>query len=313
MAEIDELLSSTLKRVAQPGDPAGVADAIRSRVDAGDTGTPAASSGFGAGGVAGWLPWIGLVVVAGLVGGAIGATGVLGASGTADAADRESILTSGSIDNTTEALGCPGGVAVSRLEPGQRVLIVARSDDSHWLGVRDPLDLGRTVWLPIGVVAVDAGQDGVGTLPVGGCPAPLVAQETPVPVPPAPEPAPEPEPEPEPLPEPVPVPADTTGPVLGQSSASPNPISMEGYPECGPTLSTVSVFATDPSGVASVSASWSGGGAALVPSGTMWSFPFSEGTIGFANTVYTITLTAVDALGNATSTAVNVTVLYCLI
>lgn len=48
MADIDVLLSASLKRIAQPGDAAGVADAIRARVDAGDTGTPATSSGFGA-------------------------------------------------------------------------------------------------------------------------------------------------------------------------------------------------------------------------------------------------------------------------
>ena len=126
----------------------------------------------------------------------------------------------------------------------------------------------------------------------------MLAEEAPAPAPPAPEPGPAP---------------DTTGPALGQQSASPNPISMEFYPECGATVATVSVFATDPSGVASVSASWTGGGAALSPSGNSWSFPFSEATIGFTDTVYTITLTAVDALGNASSTAVNVTVLYCLV
>lgn len=304
MAEIDVLLSSTLKRVAEPGDSAGVADAIRSRIAAGDTGSPAASSGFGAGGVLSWLPWIGLVVVAGLVGGTLGATGVF-ASGEVVGADRHSLLTTGSLEHAVGASGCPGGPAVVRLEPGQRVLALVRNDDSDWLGVRDPLDLGRTVWLPASLVTLDDGQSAVDTLPVGGCPAPVLAEETPAPAPPAPAPGPAPEPEPEP--------ADTTGPDVGQQSASPNSISMEFYPECGETVATVSVFATDPSGVASVSASWTGGSAALSPSGNSWSFPFSEATIGFKDTVYTITLTAVDALGNASSTAVNVTVRYCLI
>ena len=63
MAEIDDLLSSTLKRVAHPGDAAGVADAIRSRVDAGDTGTPATSSGFGRRGFFRWWPWIAALVL----------------------------------------------------------------------------------------------------------------------------------------------------------------------------------------------------------------------------------------------------------
>lgn len=48
MAELDVMLSETLKRAATPGDPTGVADAIRARVAAGDTGTPASTSGFGA-------------------------------------------------------------------------------------------------------------------------------------------------------------------------------------------------------------------------------------------------------------------------
>ena len=42
---LDELLSGSLKRAAQPGDSAGVADTIRARVAAGDTGTPGPSSG----------------------------------------------------------------------------------------------------------------------------------------------------------------------------------------------------------------------------------------------------------------------------
>ena len=35
MADIDSMLSESLQRIAQPGDPTGVADAIRARVDAG--------------------------------------------------------------------------------------------------------------------------------------------------------------------------------------------------------------------------------------------------------------------------------------
>ena len=47
MAELDAVLRDAFARAAEPGDPAGVAAAIRARVDAGDTGTPAATSGFG--------------------------------------------------------------------------------------------------------------------------------------------------------------------------------------------------------------------------------------------------------------------------
>jgi hypothetical protein len=67
MAEIDDLLSTTLKRVAEPGDPAGVADSIRSRMDAGDTGTPTSSSGFGSP-VRRWWPWLSVLLIIVLLG-----------------------------------------------------------------------------------------------------------------------------------------------------------------------------------------------------------------------------------------------------
>ena len=69
MADIDVLLSASLKRIAQPGDAAGVADAIRARVDAGDTGTPATASGFGA------RPWW-LFLLSGLLVILVAVTGV---------------------------------------------------------------------------------------------------------------------------------------------------------------------------------------------------------------------------------------------
>src|SRR5690349_4735895 len=144
MAEIDVLLSSSLKRVAQPGDPAGVADAIRSRVDAGDTGTPASSSGFGGGGPLSWLPWIGVIAVAGIVGGTMGATGVFGEEAAPPPPSPAGI--SSYIDGHVDGLACPGGAVIGSLDPGQRVYAVERSDDTAYLSVRDPYDLTRTVW-----------------------------------------------------------------------------------------------------------------------------------------------------------------------
>lgn len=64
---LDELLSSSLKSAAEPANSAGVADAIRARVAAGDTGTSVASST-----APGWTPprprWIGPMIgaIAGL-------------------------------------------------------------------------------------------------------------------------------------------------------------------------------------------------------------------------------------------------------
>lgn len=76
MTELDDMLRGSFARIAEPGDPTGVAAAIQSRVDSGDTGTPASSSGFG-GGLRPWLPWIGLAIVVAITGGAVGASGVL--------------------------------------------------------------------------------------------------------------------------------------------------------------------------------------------------------------------------------------------
>jgi hypothetical protein len=298
MAELDDMLSESLKRAATPGDPTGVADAIRARVAAGDTGTPASTSGFGAASAPlSWLPWIGVVVVAGLAGAAIGVSGFVGRP-TVEVAvvGSTTILTT-----DAPAAACPGGPAIATVPADTRVLAVAQSDDAAHLGVRDPDDFSSILWLSTSDVAVDEGQTAV--LPTGApCPVAVIA---------APEPAPA--PTPTPTEAPGPVPDDTTGPSLS-ASAQPTIITMQGFSAyCGPDVSTVSVSADDPSGIAGVTASWSGGSANLSGSGSSWSFGFSEDTTGVADTPYTITLTATDGAGNTSSTAVVVTVTYCLI
>jgi hypothetical protein len=75
LKDIDSLLRDSFARIAEPGDPAGVVDSIRARMDAGDTGTPANSSGFGS--RRGWFwPYLAGAVVLGVLGGALGASGV---------------------------------------------------------------------------------------------------------------------------------------------------------------------------------------------------------------------------------------------
>lgn len=86
MAEIDDVLSSALKRVAEPGDPTGVADAIRARIAAGDTGTPASSSGFRRTGWRRWLPWIGALLLLLLIGGTVAVISLNNNRGTVDVA-----------------------------------------------------------------------------------------------------------------------------------------------------------------------------------------------------------------------------------
>lgn len=288
MAEIDTLLGDSLKRLAQPGDAAGVADAIRSRVDAGDTGTPATSSGFGGGNPLSWLPWVGLVVVAGIAGGAVGASGVLMPP------QPEPVLFAGTLDSSVTATGCPGGAGVVDLSRGTRVLAVVRSDDSAYLGVRDPLELGRTVWLPAGVVVIDEGQPAVDTLPIDGCPVPTLLAETPAPAP-APTTAPAPQ-----EPAPPPPPSDTTPPTLGQAFGTPNP-----FYNAEPI--TITAFASDNVGVSTVLISWSGAvsGSSSMSNvgGTQWQHVFSTTAQSFGQV--TFTMVAVDGAGNQ-SPPVNV-------
>lgn len=301
--ELDGVLRDALQRAAQPGDSTGVADAIRSRVAAGDPGTSVASStapGWG-GGAFSWLPWLGLIVLAGVGGTALGASGVFASEPREILAGYTAVL-----DDSAPASSCPGGPVIGELFAGDRVLAVARSEDSAYLGVRDPNDFARTLWFERSVVVVDAGQVDVDSLPVEACPVATVEV-----VEPTPEPTIDPIPVPGPAPQPAP--GDTTPPSLANANANPKTISMQGFPECGPTVSLISINVTDPGGVQSVTASWTGGNAGLNRSGNTWSFSFSEDTIGFTDTNYTITLTATDASGNAESTAVAVTVEYCLI
>lgn len=87
---LDDLMRRALNDAAKPADPAGVADALRARVDDGDLGVTVSSSvapGWGGLGVRAWLPWLGVIVAAAIVVGTLGATGVLGGSnsGTTDA------------------------------------------------------------------------------------------------------------------------------------------------------------------------------------------------------------------------------------
>lgn len=286
MAELDELLSTTLKRIAPPADPSGVADAIRARVEAGDLGVSATSStapGWGGGGAAGWLPWIGLVVVAGLVGGGIGVSGVAGA-----ATDEVAVVGHTSVlDATVGAQLCPGGPVVRTMTAGTRALLVERSEDSGYLGLRDPGDFSRTVWLPASVVAVDEGQD-VGALPVGeACPVVTVEAIQPVVVPVAPTPE-----QPKPG-----APKDATAPSITGIGASPTVI-------INAESTTITVTATDNVGVAGVQLSWTGGVSGstnMTRSGSSWVFTFSSNSP--TPNDLTFTARAVDAAGNLSSPA----------
>ena len=288
MAEFDELdsrLRDALGRAAEQGDSTGVADAIRARVAAGDPGTSVSSStapGWG-GGVFSWLPWLALIVAGAIVGGAVGVSGLVGRPEGATVVDVPAALA-----ESAPAYACVDGERIGRLAAGTRVLATQRSDDSRWVGVRDPGSVGSTVWVGLGDVALDGGMSALDALPVGGaCPVAVVSTPTPTPTP-------------------EPIPVDSTDPAISQASASPAQLYMINNQR----TSTISAVVTDAGGVASVTATWSGvasGSASMQRNGSQWSLAYTapEGT---ATGTITFTIEARDRAGNRSSTTVNVQV-----
>jgi len=286
---LDELLSGSLKRAAQPGDSAGVADTIRARVAAGDVGTPAPSGsapGFG-GGPAGWLPWVGAIVVLGLVGGVLGVTGVVG-----HPVDSVTVSTSSTLmPPTVQASSCPDGPVVASVERGARVVALARSADGAEVQMRNPSDVNQLVWIPVGELVSDSGQTPVAGLPVGpSCPTVTVAQAPVVVTPVTPG-----------TPTKPGAPKDTTAPSEGKPTAT-----------FGNCHTTISVTASDNVSVTSVSISWTGtntGSGAMNRVGGHWEYV----TNGFHDGSTTFAVIAHDAAGNASPSNSVTTSLQCLI
>jgi hypothetical protein len=283
MAEFDGLdsrLRDAFAEAAEQGDSTGVADAIRSRVAAGDSGTSVAGGtapGWG-GGAFSWLPWLGLIVLAGIGGTALGTSGVF-------ASEPREILTgyTAVLDDSAPASSCPGGPVIGELFAGDRVLAIARSEDSGHLGVRDPNDFARTLWFERSVVVVDAGQADVDSLPIDACPVATVEVI-----------------EPTPTPEPIPVPvADTSAPVITQAGGSlpfhsangePTTITATAFDDRGVARIDVAVFRPD-GGTATTQMQNAGGGT--------WSYVYSPGPSPTGS--YRFVLTAFDAAGNASA------------
>jgi hypothetical protein len=283
---LDELLSSSLKSAAEPAASAGVADAIRSRVAAGDTGTSVAGStapgwGGSASGVMTIVAPIALIVVAGAVGGALGASGLLGLTPATSTGDIPTYVIS---PDTAPIYSCPGGPLIGAISANTRVLAVARDADGAFLGARNPDDLASTIWFATGDLILDAESPDLASLPIEECPPVTVTEVTPTPTP---------EPTQQPTNEPQP-PSDTTAPTVTKIGASPMAIYSNG---CVPNTSTVSAFdASDDVGVTGVRATWVGGSADLVKSGNTWSFVYSPVPNYDGNVP--INLVARDAAGN---------------
>jgi len=314
MADLDTLLRDSFERLAEHGDPSGVARAIQARVDAG--GGPGPSTGPGGGilgGFRSWIPWVGLALVAGVAGGAAGLGGAFGVPPTPVPGIR------GTTDGGVQAFACPGGSAVQRLQPGERVLAVERSDDKAWLAVRDPYALTRIVWLPAGIVVVDSGQPAVDTLAIGACPpAPSLDPLPVVTEAPAPAPAPAPGPHPKPTKSSPPPAPDTTPPSISASGWSPGTIVGTNGPHTGLACTpddyaaTLTVTASDNVGVTSVSASSNFGASTVTQtghSGSSYTYKIvANYDNGSSHTSVTVTFTAHDSAGNTASVAKTVTV-----
>jgi hypothetical protein len=260
--------------------------------------TPAAPAAAAAGGFLPWLPWIGAVIVVGAVGAAAGA---LGAFGTPEPAKASSAIVLGT---GIDALDCPAGAPVAHLVGGERVLALKRSDDSHYVQVRDPYDINQLVWLSAGIVSIDKHEPAIGTLAVAGCPKPTMALDA-LPVAPVVPTAPTPgKPGHVTPPAPPAPPKETVKPIIIKASANPTTVYNDG-------ATTLSVVASDNVGVTGVTATWSGsatGSAALHLVGGTWQMSFSSSrTDGPSYGNITFTLVAHDAAGNA-STGANVVV-----
>ena len=106
-------------------------------------------------------------------------------------------------------------------------------------------------------------------------------------------------------------PPDTTGPSVSALGLTTGVINETGFEFCvAPFTSTATATITDPSGVASVAITWSGNGdngaASMAASGSTWSGtlgPVSDnpGLAYGQSATITWTVTALDAVGNATS------------
>ena len=309
MPDVDTLLREAFERLAEPGDPSGVAAAIRSRVASTPPGGSGGSPSGGGWTLASWAPWVGLAAVLGVAGTAAGLAGVFGHPPAAP----EGVL--GSLDGGVAALGCPDGAVAEHLRPGERVLAIERTDDGTWLAVRDPYALTETVWLPSGALVSDDGQPAVATLPVGGCPTVSVAPSpTPTPAAPAPKPTTKPTTKP---------PAkDTAPPAISASAFTPVPI--YGKPSSCGDEATITVTASDNVAVSSVTGSADFAGSTITStghSGSSYTFSYhatltgNDGGASAGHTV-TVTFTATDSSGNTASVSRTLTLIssyYCLI
>ena len=219
------------------------------------------------------------VVAAGVIGASLALSGVLSRP---EAIDYVAFAQT-SDEREAEAHSCVDGPIVVALPAGQRVLVVAQSEDAAWVGVRNPASVSETLWLPQSAVTLDTSDALDDSLPVGGgCPTVTITRDVAAPT----------------VEAPTPSTPDTSAPTLGAATATPDPIG------CVPPdpIATISVTASDNTGVASVAISWSGadsGQATMTRSGSSWTYSFDPPDTTFGSVDFR--LIARDAAGNVSA------------
>ena len=203
---------------------------------------------------------------------------------------------------------CPDGSDVGDLHRGDRVFATGRDESGDWVEVRDPAGLSGRVWLRAQYLLPDADLSALDvhecavaeaavtttTGPTGSLP-PNVTTTTKKGAP-------------------APVPADTTAPTITGVSATPNEIWEQDTASlhCGtkPRQATINASANDPSGVASLTASWAFGSVNQTKNIPAQFGPFPYLTVpDNTHPTITIAITARDTRGN-TSTATTTVVVH---
>lgn len=249
----------------------------------------------------GWLISAGAVVMTGAAGAGLALSGVF----VAPQVFEPGI---GGLVQSTSAYACAGGPVIGELYAGDRVLVVAQSEDAEWVGVRNPQSLAETLWLPISSITLDEGQaEAAAAVPVGGdCATVTIVADAPT--------ATEGSEEAPPTDGSGAAPAsDTTAPTIS-SAVSQHPLmACDGI--LLPTSSVITIVAADNVGVTAVTATWSGayeGQASATRSGGSWVFTFDATGPGTKGDVQFV-ITAVDAAGNTSSPAAVVVNVDCLV
>ncbi len=246
--------------------------------------------------VGGWLISAGAVVVTGAVGAGLALSGVFVAPQVVDPGV-------GGLVQSTSAHACVDGPVIGELFAGDRVLVVAQSDDAEWVAVRNPQRLDESLWVESSAIILDEGEAAAAAeVPIGGdCATVTIVADVAAPTvapssPPGDSSA---------------TPArDTVAPTVSSAVSQHSQLSCGGPPF--PESSVFTIVAADNVGVTAVTATWSGaytGQASASQSGGSWVFTF-DSTGDFQGDVQFV-ITAVDAAGNTSSPAAVVVNVDC--